>query len=188
MNTDRILFLAGLVATMVFVLAIIGPSVCYVVDQREMAVVLQFGDPVAERTEPGLYFKIPFVQNVRKLPSTRQFWGNGANRRDILSDLPTKDDKKIEVIPWAVWRINEPTVFVKTLRTLENAEERVAQITRSTIRDVITQFDLAELVRSTDRALYTSAGQLGGNDQEPVADSAEPVEGRRVRMTLSMAD
>jgi membrane protease subunit HflC len=142
------------VAVGVIVVAGFCWATLYVVDQRELAVVLQFGNPVAERTEPGLYAKMPFIQNVRTLPGTRQFWGGGAE--DVLPDLPTKDGKKIDVTPWAVWRINEPIVFVQRLRTLENAEQRVAQFVRGAVRDVITQYDLTEIVRSTNRELTYS--------------------------------
>ncbi|MBW3539970.1 MAG: protease modulator HflC [Planctomycetes bacterium] len=142
-------------AILVVAVAILTPSFLYVVDEREMAVVLQFGDPVAERTQPGLYFKLPFVQEARKLPRTRQFWGDTPD--EFLPDLPTRDDKKIQLVPWAVWRIKDPTVFVQRLRTLENGEQRVAQFVRGAIRDVVTQYDLAELVRSTDRGMHTTA-------------------------------
>lgn len=133
------------------VLLIIVPFWVFVIDERELAVVLRFGDPVREYVEPGAHFKIPFVETVRRLPKTNQFWGN--NRDVLLPDLPTRDDKKLQLIPWAVWRIKEPTVFVQRMRTEAVAEQRVAQITRSAIRDVISQYDLAELVRSTDREL-----------------------------------
>lgn len=140
-----------LIFTVLLLLAIfiLIPSMVYVVDQREMAVVLEFGNPVAERTDPGIYFKTPFVQTVQKLPSTRQFWGDDA--RFSLPDLPTRDDKKIEVMPWALWRIREPTVFVQRLRTMEEGEKRVSEFVRGAIRDTITKYDLAELVRSSDR-------------------------------------
>jgi len=36
-----------------------------VVDQRQTAIVLQLGELVGEKTEPGLYFKVPLIQNVR---------------------------------------------------------------------------------------------------------------------------
>ena len=173
----------GLVVVGLLTAFVLVPSVLYVVDTRQQAVVLQFGKPVAERTSAGLYFKLPVVQKVEKLPSTKQFWGD--NSFFALSDLPTKDDKKIEVIPWAIWRINQPTSFVQRLRTIENAEERVAQFTRGAIRDVITQYDLAELVRSTDRALYTSAGQVGGETStDPKEISEQTTEARRVRMNI----
>jgi membrane protease subunit HflC len=137
------------------ILLLLLPFWVFTVNEREMAVVLRFGKPVREYVEPGVQMRVPFVETVRKLPKTQQFWGD--RRSFELPDLPTKDDKKIELIPWAVWRIKEPTVFVQRLRELENAEQRVAQITRSAIRDTLTQYDLAEIVRSTDREIPTSS-------------------------------
>ncbi len=136
--------------------------VVYIVDQREMAVVLQFGKPVRAATKPGLYFKIPFIESVRTLPATLQFWGDTDG--ELLPDLPTKDDKKIQLIPWAVWKVNDPIVFVTRLRTLENAEQRVAQFTRGAMRDVITQYELEDLVRSTNRELKTAQLDLSSVD------------------------
>ena len=152
--SKRLIRIASIILGVTLLLAILSPTMLYVVDQRELAVVLQFGKPVAERTEPGVYLKVPFIQDVVKLPSTRQFWGDTAG--NPLSDLPTKDDKKIEIVPWAVWRVKEPKVFVQTLVTMEEAERRVSEFVRGAIRDVITQYDLAELVRSTDRPLTTT--------------------------------
>ncbi|WP_417745094.1 protease modulator HflC [Rosistilla oblonga] len=143
------------------ILLVLAPFFCFVIDEREMGVVMRFGKPAREKVEPGVYYKLPFVETVRRLPKTRQFWGD--SRRFLLPDLPTRDDKKIELIPWAMWQIDDaetgPTTFVQRLRTIENAEERVAQICRSAIRDVITQYDLAELVRSTNRTLTLSGEQ-----------------------------
>ncbi len=111
---------------------------------------------------------MPFVDTVQKIPKHKQFWGD--TRSDLLPDLPTKDDKKIEVIPWAIWRINDPTIFVQRLRTMENAEQRVAQIVRSSIRDVVTQYDLEEIVRSTNRDLPTNEASLIDKPEQLPAD------------------
>ncbi|WP_164100928.1 protease modulator HflC [Candidatus Laterigemmans baculatus] len=152
------------------VLLILMPFWVFIVSEREMAVVLRFGKPVREHTEPGVRFKVPFVETVRVLPKTQQFWGD--SREYVLPDLPTRDDKKIELIPWSVWRITEPTVFVQRLRTIENAEQRVAQITRSAIRDVLTQYDLVEVVRSTNRPIPSSSdySQAAAEAAAAVAD------------------
>jgi membrane protease subunit HflC len=135
---------------------LLAPSVCYTVDERELAVVLQFGQPVVARTEPGLYFKAPFTQEVVFLPKTLQFWGGGPAH--ALPDLPTSDGKKINVVPWAIWRIDDPISFVQTLRDVSNAERRVSEFVRSSMRDAITQHDLSELVRSTNRELTHTFG------------------------------
>jgi len=136
-------------------LALIYSSV-FTVNERELAVVLEFGKPVKSIKEPGLNFKIPFVQEVRRLPKTRQFWANASN--DVLVDLPTKDGKKIEISVWAIWRITDADQFVKVMRTVENAEQQVRQRVRAGIRDGITSYDLSEVVRSSDRELTYSFG------------------------------
>ena len=131
----------------------------YSVDEREVAVVVEFGEPIVGRTEPGLYFKTPFIQEVRRLPSTLQFYRTGPG--DKLEDLPTADGLKIDVSAFAVWKITEPLGFVKNLRTVGAAEERIVRArVKSEIRDVVTSVDLAEVVRSSNRELaYTFGGQ-----------------------------
>lgn len=136
------------------VLLLLTPFFTFVVDEREMAVVLRFGRPVRSMTTPGLYWCTPGIEKVRILPATVQFWGD--QNAFLIPDLPTKDDKKIELIPWAIWKINDPVVFVQRLRTVDDAEQRVAQFVRSAIRDSITQYELAELVRSSNRELQTA--------------------------------
>jgi membrane protease subunit HflC len=135
----------------------IGSSMLYTIDEREMAVILQFGEPVESRKEPGLYFKLPFVQQVLRLPKTLQVW-HGSRPGEQLVDIPTKDGKKIEVTVWAAWRIDDPVKFVQTLRTMPNAESRVKEFVRSSARDIITANNLAEVVRSTNRKMTYSLG------------------------------
>lgn len=149
--------------------ALLLQFVVFVVDQREMAVILRFGQPVRSATEPGLYFKAPFIESVRLLPSTLQFWGDDPS--EVLPDLPTKDNKKIEILPWAVWKINDPIAFVEKMRTIGNAENRVAQFARGAMRDVITQFDLEDLVRSTDREMKMAQTEFDNTDLEVLQEA-----------------
>ena len=139
----------------IFALIVLYSSI-FTVDERELAVLLQFGKPVRNIDESGLYFKMPFIQEVRRLPRTRQIWASGRN--DVLVDLPTKDGKKIEISVWAIWRINDAEQFVKVMRTVENAEQQVRKRVRAGMRDVITSYDLAEVVRSSDREMTYSFG------------------------------
>jgi len=144
------------VAIVGLVCLVVASGSMFTVNEREFAVVVEFGKPVRAIDEPGLNFKVPFVQVVRRLPKTKQFWAN--TRGDLLVDLPTKDGKKIEVSVWAVWRITDPQQFVTILQSPENAEKQVRQRVRAAIRDAITSYDLSEVVRSTDRELTYSFG------------------------------
>ena len=126
----------------------------YTVSEREVAVVLEFGKPVASRTEPGLYFKVPLMQNVERYPKTLQFWRS--SQEETLVDLPTADKKKIEVSAWAIWRIKDPQKFRQVLVSVKNAESNVKDRVRAAIRDEITSHNLSEVIRSTDRELTYS--------------------------------
>ncbi len=152
-----------IVPLMVLASLIVMFASVFTVNERELAVVVEFGKPVRGISDPGLNFKIPFIQDVRRLPKTRQFWANQPG--DMLVDLPTADGKKIEVSAWAIWRITDPEKFVAVLQTEQNAEKQVRQRVRAAIRDTITSYDLSEAVRSTDRKLV----KLFGLDQLPAA-------------------
>ncbi len=177
----------GILIGLVLLLAVpIAQQFLYVVNEQELAVLLQFGQPVASRTEPGLYFKIPFVQEELRLPKTLQVW-HGTREAERLVDVPTADGKKVEVTVWAVWQITDPAQFVRTLRTVENAESRVKEFVRSTARDMITTHDLAEIVRSTSRRMTYTLGlppemvaQVGKVDaaQDDLPDFVVPPEAR----------
>jgi membrane protease subunit HflC len=150
-------WLAIVIGVLLILAVPLGRTICYTVSERELAVLLQFGQPVASRTDPGLYFKLPFVQEVLRLPKTLQVW-HGSRQSDKLVDVPTADGKKVEVTVWAVWRITDPVQFVKTLRTVSNAESRVKEFVRSMARDTITTHNLAESVRSTNRKMTYTLG------------------------------
>lgn len=163
-------------AVVVIILWILLTNIFFTVDERELAVVLQFGEPVAGYTEPGLKWKLPFIQQVQRLPKTYQFWlGTG---REVLVDVPTADGKKVEVTLWAIWRITDPVRFIQELRTVSNAEQRIKDFVRSEVRDVITAHSLVEVVRSTNRKLtYTlqvevppGAGSTGTPRTEETVD------------------
>jgi membrane protease subunit HflC len=157
------------VVSVLVVLLVIYNSM-FTVNERELAVVTEFGKPVDEIKESGLYFRIPLIQDVRRLPKTKQFWASGPN--DVLVDLPTRDGKKVEISLWAIWEITEPKRFVQVMQTVDNAEQQVVQRVRAGVRDVITSYDLAEVVRSSDRELTYSFG-LEASEIENAEDEAE---------------
>ncbi len=168
MNRRKVLAVAVGVA-LIFAVPL-AESVMYTVSERELAVLLQFGEPVASRTKPGLYFKLPLVQEVMRLPKTLQVW-HGTAQDEKLVDVPTADGKKVEVTVWAVWRITDPVQFVRTLRTVPNAESRVKEFVRSTARDTITTHNLAEIVRSTNRKMTYTLGL----PPEMIAQAGAPI-------------
>lgn len=144
-NKQRTLIIGGIVA--LTLLAIVVPQTIFTVDERQLAVLVRFGDPIASYREKdtGMHFKAPFIDEVRYFPRTYQFW-TGA-QGEVLENLPTADGNKLEITPWAIWRITDPEQFLEVMRNTDEAQRRVKQFVRGGVRDVITNNDLNEVVR-----------------------------------------
>ncbi len=115
----------------------------FTVAQTEQALVLQFGSPVAGRglvTEPGLHFKIPFIENVVLL-----------DKRILSIETPTQevlasDNTRVEVDSFLRYRIVDPLKFYQTVGSVDQAENQLGFILNSAVRRVLGDADLAEIV------------------------------------------
>ena len=106
-----------LVGIAVVVLIIIS-SATFEVKQTEQALVLRFGEPVAGRgliTEPGLHFKIPFVETVVLLDN--RILDLESPKQEVLAS----DNQRIEVDAFVRYRIVDPLRFYQTVGTIERA-------------------------------------------------------------------
>lgn len=128
----------------VAVATIIGMS-AFVVDQREQALVLQFGNPKDVVKDAGLHFKLPW-QSVETFDS-----------RLLESDVPpneviTKDKKSILVDNYARWRITDPLKVYQVARTQTGVAARMDDVVRGKVREVLGQHTLHEIVSGGDQA------------------------------------
>ena len=97
-------------------LAVIGYNMCaYSVSPGFYAVVKRFEKIETVHTEPGLYFRIPFVESVVGLPKMLQVY-------DIEpSDVITRDKKSMIADDFILWKITDPTKFMQTLNGQKSA-------------------------------------------------------------------
>jgi modulator of FtsH protease HflC len=128
------------IAVAVIVLIIAGLSSMFVIDETEQAIVTQFGQYRRPATEPGLYFKIPFVQDVHRME--RRVIGRDTTQGDYL----TLDKKKLVADPVARWRIVDPLLFFKTVRDEVRAARRLDDIVRSEMRSEISSHPFGEII------------------------------------------
>lgn len=141
MRTKRII-LISLVAITILVLN----NSIYILDETQQAIVTQFGRPVGEpRTEPGLNFKIPFLNKVQFFDKRYLEWDGNKNQ------VPTKDKKFIFVDTYARWEITNPLQFFIRLRDERSAQSRLDDILDGETRNAIASHDLLDIVRSTNR-------------------------------------
>lgn len=135
----------------------------YIVQQPEQAIVLQFGDPVRLVKEPGLKFKIPFIQNVI-------FYDKRLlNLEPPAQEVVLKDKKRLDVDTFSRYKIVEPLTFYKTVRNEYQAQNRLKEIVNSSARNVLATVTLLELLsekrteimKRISSAVKADASQIG---------------------------
>lgn len=135
----------ALVMLLVAVGLVVFWSSVYTLDETEQAVVIQFGKPVGNTvTDPGLHFKMPFVQEVRRFEKRILAWDGDPNQ------IPTRGREFIFVDSTARWRILDPLLFLKSVKDENGAQSRLDDIIDSIVRDEISSTVLIEIVRSKD--------------------------------------
>jgi membrane protease subunit HflC len=140
----RAIPLVVLVVVIVAALLVFSGALFFRVGEWEQAIVLQFGRPVgAPITEPGLYVKIPFIQEVRRFDRRLLIWDGDPNQ------IPTKGREFIWIDTTARWRIADARQFLESVATEEGAQSRLDDILDSVVRDQVSGSELAELVRSS---------------------------------------
>lgn len=129
----------GLLAALALVLATAMGSV-YMIDETQVAIVTQFGEHKRTIVEPGLYFKLPFAQEVHRME--RRVIGRDTSPGDYL----TLDKKKLVADPVTRWRIQEPLTFFKNVRDEGRAARRLDDIVKSEMRREIASHDFGEFI------------------------------------------
>ncbi|TYT75063.1 protease modulator HflC [Desulfobotulus mexicanus] len=138
----------GLIGAVLVAVLLLAYSAAFVVDETEQAVITQFGrlvgDPIVE---PGLKFKVPFVQVATFFPKNLQAWDGDPGQ------IPTLDKTYIYVDAFARWRIVDPVKFFQSIGSFSLAKGRLDEIIDPAIRNLVTSNALVESVRWTNREM-----------------------------------
>lgn len=129
----------------ILAIIVIAMNALYTVRQDQQALVLQFGDPVNVRNEPGtdeagLYWKLPVAQQVVMLDRKNI----GLNISDI--EVLASDQRRLVVDAFVRWRINDPLKFYQRLRTESQASRQLDRFTESAIREALGRVPVPEIV------------------------------------------
>jgi membrane protease subunit HflC len=134
-----------------FVIVVVAVLIVYnlftfTVDETQKAVVLRFGEFVRAVEEPGLHFKLPFVQSVT-------FLEDRVITYDIQPlDVYTSGQKRLSIDNYAIWRVGDPQLFVaSTGGRLLNAQDQIDQIVFSDLRNILAQHTYDEIVSEKRR-------------------------------------
>jgi membrane protease subunit HflC len=155
----------GLLVLVAIILIAVFSS-AYVVDETEQVVITQFGRAVGDaKTTPGLYFKIPMIQQANTFPKNLQSWDGDRG------EVPTLDKTFILVDTFARWKIVDPLKFFQTVNNMASAMGRLDDIIDSAVRNFVTSYPLIETVRMTNRELdVTEVGVDAVKDTSPLGE------------------
>lgn len=143
--------------------AILLNASLYTVDVREQVIITQFsqikGAPI---TEPGLHFKVPFIQKINRFSNQVLEWDGPS------AQMPTRDKVIIVVDNFARWRIKDPLVFFQQVNDERTAHSRLDTLIGGAVRDVIAGHEFIEAIRSDktrkperDTSLVESDSRIG---------------------------
>tara|TARA_B100000579_G_scaffold59229_1_gene42620 strand:+ start:3780 stop:4652 length:873 start_codon:yes stop_codon:yes gene_type:complete len=135
-----------------FVIFLTFTGAFFIVNERNQAIVLQFGEPRQVITEPGLKFKIPFIQDAVFLDRRM------LNLDPQPEEMILSDQKRIIVDSFARYRIIDPLKFFQTVRNEATFSDRFGRILNAAVRGVIAQYPLTSLL-SEERADIMSSIQ-----------------------------
>ena len=139
----------GIIAGAVLVVLFVALSSIFVVDERERALVLQFGQIKAIKEEPGLGFRIPFIQEVVKYDDRIQSIDTG------IIEVTPSDDRRLVVDAFARWRIADVRQFRLAVGSggIELARQRLESILVTQVRSVLGADQVtSNTILSSDRA------------------------------------
>lgn len=201
-----------LIAFLVAIVLIVGSLSVFTVDQREQAIVLQLGQPVGEIRRPGLHFKIPLVQEVRRFdsrilpvdpPAEQVVISSGSSSYRSLRPKPETTESEeagaqeavgaienvsgepIIVDTFARYRIVNPLQFMKTLQTVDNANGRIENILRDSTRAVLGKTTLRNLLSSERTKVMTDIRERVNQKTKNDEFGIEIVDVRIVRADLT---
>lgn len=113
----------------------------YILRADEQAVVLRLGKVNATRTDPGMYFKLPFVDQLTRY--SKKLIEYDADPVAVV----TSDKKNLVFDTFALFRISDPETFFRRVRTIGSVQQRLDDSIYSSVRIVSGRLSLDELVK-----------------------------------------
>lgn len=144
---------------LVGVLVLLVSSALFIVDEREKAILFRFGEIVRSDYQPGLHFKIPFVNNVQVFDA----------RVQTLDSPPenylTKEKKNVKVDSFFKWRIKDvKTFFTSTGGNMMRASNRLSQIIKDGLRAEFGKRVVQEVVSGERNDVMRIIGNVANSE------------------------
>ena len=163
---------ASIVTFVVLILALVTLSSSIVSTYNdEYKLVLQFGKVVRVIDEPGLSFKIPFIQTTQSIPNYEMIY-------DLVpSEVNTRDKKVMVTDSFALWSVTDPLEYLSRLGANKaNAESRISVVVYNAVKNVISSTDQADVISGRDGKLAEMITEKIGNSLDSYGITVKKVE------------
>jgi membrane protease subunit HflC len=135
---------------------IVLANTLFIVEQREQAIVVRFGEPVrvvnaTGESSPGLKLKAPFLENVIKLD--KRNLALEAEQEEIIA----ADQERLVVDSFIRYRISDPLQYYRTLRDERTANDRIERLVNSSLRQVLGSATSGDIISGRRGELMAAA-------------------------------
>ncbi len=178
---------AGPIALLVLavLLLIVVSGAVFSVQQTEQALVLRFGEPVAGRglvSTPGLHYKFPLIENVVYLDN--RILDIETPNQEVLAS----DNTRVQVDAFMRYRILDPLRFYQTVGTVERGNNQLGFVLNSSIRRVLGEADLTQIVSTNRAALMERIRDQVNNESGRLGVRAVDVRIRRADLPKQISE
>ena len=137
----------AILVVLIFVISMIT----FQVQETEYAIIKTFGKPKVDANgevlqySPGLHFRMPFIDQVWRHDKRLQCYELTKGQHEQVT---TKDEYQIIVSTYIFWRVGDPALFLKRLKSTSDAEEKLDAVVRNARVEVIPQYNFADMVNT----------------------------------------
>lgn len=131
-----------LIISILAIVVIVSSTSLFQVSEVENAVVIRLGKPKRVVVEPGLYVKVPFIDDVRYFD--KRLLNYDAAPKGII----IKEKKSIVIDNYARWKIADPLLFLQSVQNIGGAQARLDDIVYSELRREMGKYTLSEIISS----------------------------------------
>ena len=135
---------SGIIIILVVLLAILSTNAYFTVEENEYACTVRFSKIIDTTSEPGLHFKVPFLDSVKYFSKATQLY-------DIPpSEVLTSDKQNMTVDCYILWSISDPKLFYQTLGSTAVAEQRLDALTYNELKTVMGTLAQSDIINMED--------------------------------------
>ncbi|MDD2396993.1 MAG: protease modulator HflC [Tissierellia bacterium] len=140
--------LGFLIKLIIFIVLIISiTNTTYVVKENEYAYVTRFSKFIKIQDTAGLHFKLPLLDKIETIPQYRMMY-------DIPpSEVLTGDKKTLVVDNFAVWQIDDPYTFMRTVSRITEMENRIDAVVYNAVKNTLGTMDQTTIINSDNRSI-----------------------------------